>query len=174
MHLKISLTLLKQNQVPPCQVSAYLPPALLRFHRLRRGARPAITLVLASVLENAYKAQQNTASAARPVSAVDGPSVLPPVPESRPFSFVDAFSSDLSAAPAPTTTAAPTVTTPSQPSSAPDAPNRPSPGIKNMTFVLIIELYSQRVEEGDTALIVSFKLPRMQYPHWDENMENQS
>ena len=41
------------------------------------------------------------------------------------------------------------------------------------TFVLIIELYSQRVE-GDTALIVSFKLPRMQYPHRDENMENQS
>ena len=85
--------------------------------------KPAITPVLASVFENAFKPQQNTASSARPVSAVDGLPVLPPVPESRPFSFVDAFSSDLSTAPAPTTIGVSAVTTPSQPPSAPDAPN---------------------------------------------------
>ena len=85
--------------------------------------KPAITPVRDSGFENAFKPQQNTASAARPVSAVDGLPVLPPVPESRPFSFVDAFSSDLSTTPAPTTAASPTVTKPSQPPSAPDVPN---------------------------------------------------
>jgi epidermal growth factor receptor substrate 15 len=85
--------------------------------------KPAISPVRDTGFENAFKPQQNTASSARPVSAVDGLPVLPPVPESRPFSFVQAFSSDLSIAPAPTTTAAPTVTTPSQPPSAPDVPN---------------------------------------------------
>ena len=85
--------------------------------------KPAITPVRDSGFENAFKPQHNTASSGRPVSAVDGLPVLPPVPESRPFSFVDAFSSDLSSGPAPTTTAALTVTTPSQPPSAPDALN---------------------------------------------------
>ena len=85
--------------------------------------KPAITPVRDTGFENAFKPQQNTTSSARPVSAVDGLPVLPPVPESRPFSFVQAFSSDLSTAAAPTTTASPTVTTPSQPPSAPDAPN---------------------------------------------------
>jgi epidermal growth factor receptor substrate 15 len=85
--------------------------------------KPAITPVRDSGFENAFKPRQNAASSARPVSAVDGLPLLPPVPESQPFSFDQAFSSDLSTALAPTTTAAPTVTTPSQPPSAPDAPN---------------------------------------------------
>ena len=85
--------------------------------------KPAITPVRDSGFENVFKPQQNTASSARPVSAIDGLPVLPPVPESRPFSFVQAFSSDLSTAPVPTTTAPATVTTSGQPVSAPDAPN---------------------------------------------------
>ena len=78
--------------------------------------KPAITPVRDSGFENAFKPQQNTASSARP----DGLPVLPPVPESRPFSFEQTFSSDFSTAPAPTTTA---VMMPSQTPSAPDAPN---------------------------------------------------
>ena len=35
IHLKISLTLLQQNQVPPFQISVCLPPPLLRSHQLR-------------------------------------------------------------------------------------------------------------------------------------------
>ena len=85
------------------------------------SVKPAITPVRDSGFESTFKPQQNTASSARPASAVDGLPVLPPVPESRPFSFVQAFSSDLSTASAPTTSAAPTVTTPSQAPSAPDA-----------------------------------------------------
>ena len=85
--------------------------------------KPAITPVRDTGFENVFKPQQNTASSARPVSAVDGLPMLPPVPESQPFSFDNTFSTDLSTAPAPTTTAPPTVTTPSQPPSAPDAPN---------------------------------------------------
>jgi epidermal growth factor receptor substrate 15 len=100
-------------------VSSAFPPAPTSSGIVK----PAITPVRDAGFENAFKPQQNAASSARPVSAVDGLPVLPPVPESRPFSFVDAFSSDLSATPAPTTTAAPSVMTPSQLPSAPDAPN---------------------------------------------------
>jgi epidermal growth factor receptor substrate 15 len=85
--------------------------------------KPAITPVRDTGFENAFKPQQNTASSARPVAGVDGLPVLPPVFESQPFSFDQAFSSNLSTAPAPTTTAALTVTTPSQPPSAPDTLN---------------------------------------------------
>lgn len=88
------------------------------------SVKPAITPVKDSGFESTFKPQQNTASSARPVSAVDGLPVLPPVPETRPFSFVQAFSSDLSTASAPTTSAAPTVTTPNQ---APSAPNASDP-----------------------------------------------
>ncbi len=83
--------------------------------------KPSITPVRDSGFENVFKPQQNTATSARPVSAVDGLPFLPPVPESQPFSFDQAFSPNLSTAPAHTTTAAPTLTTPSQPLSVPSA-----------------------------------------------------
>jgi epidermal growth factor receptor substrate 15 len=85
--------------------------------------KPAITPVRDSGFENAFKPQQNAASSARPVSGPDGLPVLPPVPESQPFSFDQAFSPNLSTASAPTTTAAPAVTAVSQPPSVSEAPN---------------------------------------------------
>jgi len=145
--------------------------------------KPAITPVRDSGFENAFRPQQNTASSARPaVSAINSLPVLPPVPESLPFSFVQSFSSDLLTAPAPTTTIAPNVTTPGQPPSAPGAPKltfkeigndhytrtskfsvsgrSPSPGIEKMTFLPIIDP-SALWEEEDTGLtgIASFRFP---------------
>ena len=111
------------TSLPGISVSSSGPSAFPPAPTSSGIVKPAITPIRDSGFENAFKPQQKTATSARPVSAIDGLPVLPPVPESRPFSFVDAFSSELSTAPAPTTTAAPAVATPSQPASAPDAPN---------------------------------------------------
>ena len=83
--------------------------------------KSSISPVRETGFENAFKPPQKAASSARPVSTVDGLPVLPPVPESQPFSFDQAFPSDLSSS-APATTEAPTHTTPSQLPPVPDAP----------------------------------------------------
>ena len=83
--------------------------------------KSSISPVRETGFENTFRPPQKAASSARPVSAVDGLPVLPPVPESQPFSFDKAFSSDLSSS-APAITEAPTHTTPSQPPPVPDAP----------------------------------------------------
>ena len=85
---------------------------------------PSISPVREIVFENAFRPQKNTTSSAHPVSVVDRLLVLPPVPESQPFSFDQGFSSDLSSS-VPTTTTAPTHTTPSQPPPVPDALKHP-------------------------------------------------
>jgi epidermal growth factor receptor substrate 15 len=97
--------------------SSAFPPAPTNSGIVKSSISP----VRETGFENAFKPPQKTASSVRPVSAVDGLPVLPPVPESRPFSFVQAFSSDLSSS-APAITEAPTHTTPSQPPPVPDAP----------------------------------------------------
>ena len=84
--------------------------------------KPSLSPVRDSGFENAFRPQQKAANSTRPVSSavVDGLPILPPVPESQPL-FGNEFSGVSS--PAPVTTAAPTLTTPSHPPSVPDAPN---------------------------------------------------
>jgi epidermal growth factor receptor substrate 15 len=70
------------------------------------AVKPLTTISRDSGFENAFSPQQGTAGTAR---QVDGLPVLPPVPESKPFSFDTSFATNLSAAPPPgaTTQAAP-------------------------------------------------------------------
>lgn len=85
--------------------------------------KPSLSPVRDSGFENTFRPQHKAGSSNRPVSSVgvDGLPVLPPVLESQPFSFDNEFSLNLSSPPA--TTAAPILTTSSQPPSVPDAPN---------------------------------------------------
>ena len=79
---------------------------------------PPASPIRASGFENAFiPKQQSTASLVRPVSTVSGLPPLPQIPESKPFSFDDAFAS-LSPAITP---AVLTGTAPSQPPQNPDA-----------------------------------------------------
>ena len=98
-------------------VSSAFPPAPTSTGIVK----PSLSPVRDSGFENAFRPQQKAASSARPVSSavVDGLPILPPVPESQPL-FGNGFSGVSS--PAPVTTAAPILTTPSHPP-VPDAPN---------------------------------------------------
>ncbi len=80
--------------------------------------KPLTTTVRDTGFENAFSPQQSTAGPARPVPTVDGLPVLPPVFETKPFSFEQAFTPNLLTPPAP---AATTQATPSQPPSNADA-----------------------------------------------------
>ena len=80
--------------------------------------KPLTTTVRDTGFENAFSPQQSTAGPARPVPTVDGLPVLPPVFETKPFSFEQAFTSNFVTPPAP---AATTQATPSQPPSNADA-----------------------------------------------------
>jgi epidermal growth factor receptor substrate 15 len=60
--------------------------------------KPLTTIARDTGFENAFSPQQSTAGPARPV---DGLPVLPPVPESKPFSFESAFGAGVSAVPPP-------------------------------------------------------------------------
>ena len=75
--------------------------------------KPLTTTARDSGFENAFSPQQSTPGAALPAPAVEGLPVLPPVPESKPFLFDQAFGPTLSSTPPPA--AATTQAAPSQP-----------------------------------------------------------
>jgi len=83
--------------------------------------RPATSPHQGPGFDNAFTPPQGIANPARPVSVADGLPVLPPVPESKPFSFEQAFGSNMSPLVPPAATA--TNTAPSQPPSSADAAN---------------------------------------------------
>jgi epidermal growth factor receptor substrate 15 len=79
--------------------------------------KPLTTTPRDSGFENAFIPPQSTPGPARPAPGVDGLPVLPPVPESKPFSFDQAFGSTFPATPLP---AATTQAAPSQPPTSAD------------------------------------------------------
>jgi len=72
--------------VSPSNSTAFPPPP-----STSGAVKPLTTTARDSGFENAFSPQQSTPGPARPAPAVDGLPVLPPVPETRPFSFVQAF-----------------------------------------------------------------------------------
>jgi epidermal growth factor receptor substrate 15 len=86
--------------------STTFPPPPASFSS-KRPVPPART----PGFENAFTPQQGTTGTAAPAPTIDGLPGLPQIPESKPFSFDDAFAS-LTPVPSP---AAPTTTAPSQP-----------------------------------------------------------
>jgi len=81
--------------------------------------KPLTTTAQDSGFENAFIPQQSTPGPARPAPAADGLPVLPPVLESKPFSFDQAFGSNFSATATPPP-AATTEAAPSQPPTSAD------------------------------------------------------
>ena len=88
-----------------------------------------------SGFENAFIPLQNATSSAPSAPAVEGLPTLPPVLESKPFSFQDAFTSSLS----PMATAA-TPTAPSQP--------QPSTGVQDLSFE---SAFGSNTTQGDSG-----------------------
>jgi len=72
--------------VSPSDSTAFPPPP-----STSGAVKPLATTARDSGFENAFSPQQSTPGPARPAPAVDGLPVLPPVPESKPFSFDQAF-----------------------------------------------------------------------------------
>lgn len=85
--------------VPSSASTAFPPPP-----STSGVVKPLTTTPRDSGFENAFIPQQSTQGPARPAPAVDGFPVLPPVPESKPFSFDQAFGSTFPATPPPAAT----------------------------------------------------------------------
>ena len=86
----------------PSSSTAFPPPPTSSSGITKSRSSPA-----GSGFENAFIPRQTTASLAPAASTVEGLPTLPPVAESKPFSFLDAFASSLSPVDATATPAAP-------------------------------------------------------------------
>lgn len=98
----------------PSDSTAFPPPPTSASVITKSPSSPPV----GSGFDNAFIPRQNTMSSAPAASAVDGLPTLPPVVESKPFSFEDAFASSLSPVAVAVTPAAP-----SQPPPNADVPN---------------------------------------------------
>ena len=116
--------------VSPSASAAFPPPPTSSSGTSKSRSSP-----VGSGFENTFIPQQNTTNSARAASVVEGLPTLPLVLESKPFSFEDAFASNLSPV-----AVAPTSAAPSQ--------ARPSSGVPDLSFE---SPFNSNTTQGDSG-----------------------